>query len=382
MTNKLLYGMVGGASDAFIGDVHRKALSFDSRVALAAGCFSNDEKRNKATGEACHLQPERVYKSYIEMAEMESKREDGISFVSITTPNNSHFAIAKCFLEHGIHVVCEKPLCLAIEEAQELVALTKAKGLLFALTYTYVGFTMVQVMRDMVKAGKLGQIISVNAEFVQEWLIDELDTESSATSKLSIWRSDPQISGISNCVGDLGTHIEETVHYITSLKIKRLLATSNTFGKALDLNDNIILQYDNGANGAYWCSQVAAGKLNGLLIRIYGSLGSLEWEQHYPDYVRYTPKGQAPQTLSRACGYLTEPSAAESRLPSGHPEGLYVAFANIYRHFVNAVLKKQAGEPLLESDLDFPSVEDGLDGVKFIHAVIQSGKNDSAWITL
>ena len=380
MVNRISYGMVGSKLGAFIGDVHRKAIAFDPRAALAAGCFSKNAQENAETGAAYALDPSRVYKTYQEMAEKESARPDGIAFVSITVPNNSHYAVAKCFLEHGIHVVCEKPLCFTVAEAEELVALTKAKGLLFGVTYSYSGYTMVKVMREMIRAGKIGSVVAVNAEYAQEWLIDELGESDPGTAKLSGWRSDPKVAGISNCVGDIGTHIENTVHYLTGLGIKRILATTNAFGKALDMNANMIVEYDNGANGAYWCSQVACGNLNGLAVRIYGSLGSLEWQQHYPDYVRYTPKGRAPETLSRGTGYIAEAAHANNRLPSGHPEGLYVGFANIYRNFISSVIKKMNGQPLTDNDLDFPTVIDGLSGVRFIHAVIESGRRDAAWV--
>ncbi|MCL2811845.1 MAG: Gfo/Idh/MocA family oxidoreductase [Clostridia bacterium] len=382
MTKNISYGMVGGALGAFIGDVHRKAIAFDPRAALAAGCFSTDPQRNGATGQAYALDPARVYANYQEMAQKESARPDGIHFVSITTQNNTHYQIAKCFLQHGIHVVCEKPLCFTVQEAQELAALAKQKALLFAVMYSYSGYTMVKVMREMIAAGKIGQVIAVNAEYAQEWLIDELGESDPGTAKLSGWRSDPKVAGISNCVGDIGTHIEHTVHYLTGLRIKRLLATADTFGKALDMNANMILEYENGAKGAYWCSQVAFGNLNGLAVRIYGNQGSLEWQQHYPDYVRYTPKGRAPQVMSRGTGYIGGAAAGGNRLPSGHPEGLYVGFANVYRNFIGAVIKKRDGTPLAAADLDFPTVEDGVNGVRFLHAVMDSAANDSAWRTM
>lgn len=380
MVNRIQYGMVGGKLGAFIGDVHRKAIAFDPRAALAAGCFSKNAQENSDTGAAYFLDPSRVYSTYQEMAEKESARPDGISFVSVTVPNVSHYPVAKCFLEHGIHVVCEKPLCFTVAEAEELVSLAKARDLLFGVTYSYSGYTMVKVMREMIRSGRIGSVIAVNAEYAQEWLIDELGESHPGTAKLSGWRSDPTVAGISNCVGDIGTHIENTVHYLTGLRIRRILATTNAFGKPLDMNANMIVEYDNGANGAYWCSQVACGNLNGLTVRIYGSLGSLEWQQHYPDYVRYTPKGRAPETLSRGTGYIREAAHETSRLPSGHPEGLYVGFANIYRNFISAVIRKANGQPLTETDLDFPNAEDGLYGVRFIHAVIESGRRDAAWV--
>ena len=382
MAVQVRYGMVGGSMDAFIGEVHRKAIAFDPRVQLVAGCFSTDKEKNQFTGETYSLESERVYTSYEEMAKAESQRDDGIDFVSITTPNHTHYAVAKYFLEHGIHVVCEKPLCFTVQEAEELVRLSKEKNLFFAVTYTYSGYTMVKVMREMIAEGKIGNIAAVNAEYVQEWLIDELGTPNEGTAKLSVWRTNPEFSGIANCVGDIGTHIENTVHYLTGLHLKRLAATVNRYGKPLDLNANMLVEYENGVNGAYWCSQIAAGKLNGLCVRIYGSEGSLEWEQQFPDYVKYTPKGKPTQLLSRGTGYITEAAGAYSRIPSGHPEGLIIAFANIYKNVASAIIKQKSGAAVAPCEFDFPTAEDGLNGIKFVHAVIESAAKDSAWVTL
>ncbi len=375
------YGMVGGGSGAFIGQVHRNAIAIDPRVRLVAGAFSTHADKNNAVADLYSLDNDRVYSSYQEMAEKESQRPDGIDFVSITTPNSTHYDVAKCFLEHGIHVVCEKPLCFTVEQAEELVRLTKEKNLIFAVTYTYPGYAMCKVMKEMIAEGKIGKIAAVNAEYVQDWLLDELSS-GDYSPNLSVWRTDPAKSGISNCVGDIGTHIEHTVHYLTGLNIKRLCATVNRFGKPLDLNANMLVEYEGGINGAYWCSQIAAGKLNGLAVRIYGSEGSLEWEQHYPDYVRYTPKGGATQLLSRGTGYITEKAASVSRLPSGHPEGLTMAFANIYKNVVDALVKLKAGGTVEPGEFDYATVEDGLAGVKFVKAVVESGDHDSRWVNL
>lgn len=382
MSERIRYGMVGGGINAFIGDVHRKAISFDPRAQLVAGCFSTNPDINAQTGDMLYVDPSRVYASYREMAEKESEREDGIRFVSITVPNNAHYDIARCFVEHGINVVCEKPLCFTVQQAEALCVLAKQRNVLFGVMYAYSGYTMVKVMKEMIENGKIGEVIAVNAEYPQEWLIDELGENSSDTAKLSGWRSDPAVAGISNCTGDIGSHIENTVYYLTGLKIKRLLATANTFGKELDLNANILVEYENGANGAYWCSQVAAGNHNGLAVRIYGTQGGIEWAQHFPDYVRYTPKGRPTETLARGTGYLEEAAAGYSRIPSGHPEGLFVGFANVYKNYINAVAKQQKGEALTDQDLDFPNEQDGLLGVKFIHAVIESAKRDAGWVTL
>jgi len=239
---------------------------------------------------------------------------------------------------------------------------------------------LAKVMREMVQEGKIGKVINVNAEYPQEWLLDDLHPVPGQELKLSVWRKDPAVAGISNCVGDIGTHIENFVHYVTGLNIKRLLAVTNHFGQPLDLNANILVEYDNGANGAYWCSQVAAGTLNALAVRIYGDEGSLEWQQEHPDFVRYTPRGEAPRLLTRGNGYLKEKAAAYSQLPTGHPEGLHVAFANLYMNFITAVLKHKEGGDT--SGIDFPRAQDGLNGVKFVHAVVESAANNAKWVEL
>ena len=383
MAKEIKYGMVGGSIYAFIGEVHRKALAFDTRAELVAGCFSNVESENVDTAKAYGVSLDRTYKDYKEMAAAEAKRADKLDFVSICTPNFLHYEVAKEFLLAGINVVCEKPLCFAVEEAEELEKLAKEKDLIFAVTYAYTGYVMPKVMKEMIANGKIGKIAAIIAEYAQDWLIDELSPEKQGQTKnLSVWRTDPKFSGISNCVGDIGTHAENMIHYLTGLKMKRLMATTDNYGHALDLNANIIAEYEGGVRGQIWCSQIAAGRMNGLVVRIYGSEGSLEWEQHFPDYVKYTPRGKATEILSKRNSYITEAAHAAARIPSGHPEGYYVAFANTYRNILNAVAKKKAGEKLTDKDLDFPKVTDGVNGVKFVHAVIESSKSDGAWVSL
>lgn len=383
MAREIKYGMVGGSIYAFIGEVHRKALAFDTRAELVAGCFSNVESENIDTAKAYGVSAERTYKDYKEMAAAEAKRADKLDFVSICTPNFLHYEVAKEFLLAGINVVCEKPLCFAVEEAEELERLAKEKDLVFAVTYAYTGYVMPKVMKEMIAEGKIGTIAAIVAEYAQDWLIDELSPEKQGQTKnLSVWRTDPKFSGISNCVGDIGTHAENMIHYLTGLKMKRLMATTDNYGHALDLNANIIMEYEGGVRGQLWCSQIATGRMNGLVVRIYGSEGSLEWEQHFPDYVKFTPRGKATEILSKRNSYITEKAHAAARIPSGHPEGYYVAFANTYRNILNAVAKKKAGEQLTADDLDFPKVSDGVNGVKFVHAVIESSKKDGAWVSL
>ncbi|HIV29770.1 MAG TPA: Gfo/Idh/MocA family oxidoreductase [Candidatus Pullichristensenella excrementipullorum] len=372
------YGMVGGGMKALIGEVHRKALKFDNRVELVAGCFSSHADRNAEVGVEYGLDPARVYANYEEMAKAEAAREDGIDFVSVVTPNNTHYAVCKAFLEAGINVVCEKPLCFTVEQAEELQKLSREKGLLFGVTYTYTGYVMSKVMKEMIAEGKIGKVVSVNAEYAQDWLLGELATGNNTQTNIAVWRTDPAVSGAANCVGDIGTHIENYVHYVTGLKIKRLVATTNKYGKALDLNANIIVEYENGVNGAYWCSQVAAGHYNGLAVRVYGDKGALEWAQEDPEHLRYTPMDGATQLLARGTGCIKEKAAAQGRLPSGHPEGLVTAFANIYRNYVSALVAKKNGADA--EVYDYPRVEDGVNGVRFVKAVVESAANGSTWV--
>lgn len=380
MAKQIRCGMVGGALGAFIGDVHRKAANFDTRLELVAGCFSTRAEKNAETGDACCIAPDRLYADYKEMAAKESAREDGIDFVTIVTPNYNHYETAKAFLEAGINVICEKPLCFEVAQAEELEALAKEKDLLFAVSYTYPGYTMARVMRDMIAAGKIGKIAAVNAEYAQDWLINELAPVEGAKENLSVWRKDPKYSGVSNCVGDIGTHIECFVHYVTGLKIKRLAATTNKYGHALDLNANMLIEYEGGVNGAYWCSQIAAGHYNGLVVRVFGELGSLEWTQEHPDFLNYTPKGGATRVLTRTGNETDYPGGGNGRLPVGHPEGLYIAFANIYRDYVTALIEKKAGRPYDTSSLTM--IDAGVEGVKFVHAVVDSAAADSAWVEM
>ncbi|MDW7659276.1 MAG: Gfo/Idh/MocA family oxidoreductase [Bacillota bacterium] len=379
---RIQYGMVGGDLNAFIGKVHRSAIAFEPYTKLTAGCFSTHPEKNNATAETFQLDPDRVYANYQEMARLESERKDRLDFIVIVTPNISHYDIAKEFLEKGFNVVCEKPLCCEIWQAEELARIVREKDLLFGVTYAYSGYPMVKFARQLINDGKIGDIININAEYPQEWLIDELSKTISKTAKFSGWRADPKVSGISNCVGDIGTHIEHTVSYMTGLRVKRVAAKTDYFEHDLDLNANMLLEFSNGAGGVYWSSQVAIGHMNSLRVRIYGTLGAIEWYQENPECLKYTPRGDAPQMHYRGAGYMKGRAAEMSRIPSGHIEGHFEAFANLYKIYMDALLKKANGEPLTENDLDFPNVIDGVEGVKFLHAVIKSGHEDAAWVTL
>lgn len=373
------FGMVGGGEGAFIGDVHRRAIALDGKARLVAGCFSRDKKTTLATGEGLHLDRERLYASYTDMAAAESARDDGIDFVVVVTPNASHYPIAKAFLEKGIHVVSDKPLTTDLSQAEELDRLAKEKGLLFAVTYTYSGYPAVKHAKAMIAAGEIGTIRFVNAEYPQEWLADKIEDSG---QKQASWRSDPSQSGISNCVGDIGSHIENTVAYITGLDIQRLSARLDTFveGRILDDNATIMVDYVGGAKGLYWCSQVAVGHDNDLSVRIYGSQGTIRWRQENPNYLEVITKDKPATTISRGRDGLKARAESLVRIPAGHPEGYFEAFANIYKTFVDALIKKASGATLDGDDLDFPSAAAGAQGVKFIEKCVESAKKDASWL--
>ena len=378
----LRYGMVGGDLNAFIGDVHRKACAMNENAVLVAGCFSRHEENNRAVGEHYGLAPERVYADFETMAAREAEREDGIDWVSICTPNDSHYRIAKAFLEKGIHVYCEKPLTFTVEEAEELKAIAEAKGLLFGINYSHSGNVMVHEARELVRSGAIGELVNVNCEYFQEYLVDDIGNTDKEMLQLSSWRKDPVVSGGSNCVGDIGSHIEHTVSFITGLELKKVCALLDTYGQPLDLNANILVEFDNGCHGVYASSQVCVGHMNGLVIRLFGTKGAIEWVQETPNTLKYTPKGQPTQILNRGMGYISPAAQAMERLPFGHPEGLYEAFANMYRAFTGAVLKKVNGEELTAEDLDFPNVDDGIRGVRFIAACLKSSREGAVWTEL
>lgn len=375
----LKYGMVGGGPESFIGVVHRAAIGLNGEGVLVAGSFSRSVDKNVQAGEAMGLEPDRVYKDFEEMAEKEGAREDKIDFVVITTPNMSHYPAAKAFLEKGIHVFCEKPLTVTLEDALSLKKLAQEKGCLFGVGYTYTGHVMAMEARELIKNGVIGDIITVVGEYPQEWLIESAEN---AGSRQAIWRTDPAQAGASNCIGDIGTHIESLVYFMTGLKIKKLCANLENIGegRTLDTNSSVLIKYDNGASGNYWCSQVAVGYDNGLKVRIFGTKGAVEFDQERSNYLKVTLKGQPWQTYSRGSGYIAPAAASYSRLPSGHPEGYHDAFANIYKSYMAAVRDKLEGKAVNEADYDYPKIDMGVDGVRFITKCVESASKGAVWV--
>jgi len=377
--SKLRYGMVGGGQGAFIGDVHRKSIALDGMAELVAGCFSRSPENTLATGAALGVLRNRCYKTFWEMAEGEAKLQDKIDFVVIVTPNNTHYEIAKAFLNNGIHVACDKPLSFELDEALELAALAKKNKLLFAVTYTYTGYPAVKQIREVIRRGEIGNIRFVNAEYPQEWLATPAEKEG---SKQAQWRTDPAASGKSNCVGDIGSHVENMVAYTTGLKIKSLCARLDKFveGRLLDDNASIMVEYEGGAKGLYWASQIAVGYDNGLRVRIFGSKGTIQWSQESPNYIELFKIGQPNEHWSRGRDGFYPHAQSFSRIPSGHPEGYFEAFANVYKAFIGALAKSKAGAELGEADMDFPSVELGVEGVRFINKCVESSELGAVWV--
>ncbi|MDR0403295.1 MAG: Gfo/Idh/MocA family oxidoreductase [Treponema sp.] len=379
ISGKLRYGMVGGGPGAFIGDVHRKSIGLDGMADIVAGCFSRSYDGTLATGKGLGIAEDRLYKTFEEMAGAEGKRSDKIDFVVIVTPNAAHFSAAKAFLNQGIHVVCDKPLCFEEAEAAELVELAKKNKLLFGVTYTYTGFPAVKHAKEMIRKGEIGELIYINAEYPQDWLITPQEKEG---SKQAAWRTDPALAGKSNCVGDIGSHIENIISYVTGLKIKSLCARLDKIGpgRVLDDNATIMLEYGNGAKGVYWSSQVAMGYDNGLKFRVFGTKGGIEWRVEDPNYLKVSLLGKPVFTLSRGRDGLYPRAQSLSRVPAGHPEGYFEAMANIYKTFIGALIKQKAGQPLSEDDLDFPNAENGLEGVRFIGKCVESSQKGAAWV--
>ena len=376
---KLRYGMVGGGPGAFIGDAHRKAISLDSTADLVAGCFSRTPEKTKEQGEALGLDPERCYANYKEMADAEQAREDGIDFVVIVTPNNTHYEIAKAFLEAGIHVACDKPLVTTAEEAEELKKIADEKGLLFMVTYTYTGHVTMKYMRDLVKNGEIGTVRTVMAEYPQGWLYNENDWGG----KQGEWRCDPAQSGRVNCLGDLGTHVENAVATVTGLKIKRVLAKMDVVvpGRKLDDNDQILVEYEGGATGINWTSQFAIGCDNSLRLRIYGSKGTLLWFQETPEEVTLIREDGIARTIKRGYGAVTPDAAKYGRLPSGHTEGWLEAMGNLYDSFGACVLAKKE-DRFTPDMIDYPTIEEGVAGLKYVEACLKSSENGNVWVEL
>ena len=378
MERKIRIGMVGGGKDAFIGGVHRIALRLDGYYELVAGSFSSNFDNSKETGKSLGLAEDRIYETYQEMAEKESARSDGIDVVSIVTPNHLHVPIAKIFADKGIHVICDKPLALSSEEAIDLKNIVESKKIIFALTHNYTGYPMVRHARSLIQKGDLGSIRVVQAEYPQDWLTTKAEDSG---LKQAEWRTDPKRSGNGGCIGDIGTHAFNLIRFITGLKVEELSADIHTFvkGRLVDDNAQIMLRFEGGAKGAIWSSQVAVGNENNLKIRVFGENGGLEWRQEDPNYLYFTKFGHPTQRFTRGSGSASKEANNITRIPAGHPEGYLEGFANIYSDVSKklfALINKQKYDP---SNDCYPTIYDGVEGMKFIETVLESSNNNCKW---
>lgn len=376
----LRLGIVGGGPGSNIGETHRQAARLDGRYELVAGVFATDPERSRAFAATLGIPADRRYTTWQEMAVQEALRDDGIEVVSIMTPNNSHYAIAKAFLRQGIDVICDKPLTTDLAQALELRQIVQETGLILGVTYNYSGYPMVRQARAMVQAGELGAIRLVQVEHASGWASRLLEAEG---HKQAVWRTTPAVAGKSTVIGDLGTHAHHLARYITGLEVSELSAELSTLvpGRQTDDNGHVKLRFDNGARGLMWVSMVAIGHLHGLRIRVYGEKGSLEWVQERPDELILRPLHAPQQTLVRGAGYLSPAAQRITRLWPGHPEGFIDAFANLYTDIADAILARRDGVEVDPLAYTFPTVEDGVLGVKFIEAAVESNNYGGRWVS-
>ena len=377
---KLRYAMVGGGQGAFIGGVHRRAMALDGQMELVAGALSSTPEKALASGRELGLNDARNHPRWQDLLDDELRRpaSERIDFVSIVTPNHMHYPVARAFVEAGINVVCDKPLVHSSEQAQELIAAAGKSGAVFAVTYNYTGYPLVRHARHMVASGQLGEIRKVIVEYNQGWLANLLEGSG---NKQAEWRTDPARSGIAGCIGDIGSHAENLAATITGLEIDSLCADLTTFvpGRKLDDDGNLLLRYSNGARGILISSQIEIGCENDLRIRVFGSQGSLTWHQEDPNRLLHAAIDGPPRILTRACPWLCEAAVKATRLPTGHPEAFFEAFANIYAGAAEAMRARAQGHQPAALEADFPTLLDGARGVRFIEKTVESARSATKW---
>lgn len=376
--------MVGGGQGAFIGAVHRIAAALDQQIEMTAGCFSRNPANTKITGKQLYLDPARCYDTHQQMAEAEAKlpEDQRIDFVSIVTPNVSHFEIAKTFLAAGIHVVCDKPMTYDLDEAAKLVKIVEESGLVFALTHNYTGYPLVRHARELFRTGQMGTLRKVIVEYLQDFLMFPHEKHG---QKQALWRVDPAQSGLGGTLGDVGTHALNLTEYVTGDRVVEICADKSTFlpDRKLDEDVNILLRFKGGGKGVMTISQIATGEENGLRLRAYASEGAIQWEQENPNYLKLFRYGKPRETLTRGHGeYLSDAANSCTRIPTGHPEGYLEAFATIYCGAAEAIRRHIDGKPIKTEEYDFPTVYDGLRGLQLITKAVESAEAGSAWVKM
>jgi predicted dehydrogenase len=378
---KVKVGMVGGGPGAGIAETHRTAMRLDDRYELVAGVFSRDREKSLAAARQLRIHAERVYSDHTTMAAVEAKREDRIDAVVIVTPTASHYEIAKVFLEAGINVICDKPLCLSLAQARELKSVADKGGVILCLTHNYSGYAMVRHAARMVRDGRLGQIRVVQAEHASGWAVKLLEKEG---HKQAAWRTDPGLLGDASVLYDLGTHAHQLARFITALEVTEVATELSQIvqGRAIKDNANLLLRFSNGATGTLWASMAAVGNEHGLRIRVYGDRGSLAWHHEDPYHLRYSPIDGPTQILAQGEEWLSKEAHRWTRVGLGHPEGFFEAFANLYTEVADALLAKAAGQPYTKAELGFPDAADGVRGVAFVEGAMRSSAAGGIWTTL
>jgi predicted dehydrogenase len=384
LNRKLRMGLVGGGQGAFIGAVHMRAAVLDNRAALVAGALSSDPAKAKASAPDYDIAPERAYGSYKEMAEAEAKlpAEKRIDFVSVATPNHTHYDIAKIFAEAGFNVLCDKPMTFDLAQAEELAKVVQKTGVVFGVTHNYTGYPLVRQAREMVRGGELGDVQAVRAFYIQGWLRSRLEKDN---QKQAAWRTDPAKSGIAGCFGDIGTHAYNLGRFITGLVPDQISCLLKIFAEGRQLDDygTAAIRYGNGALGTVTASQISHGRENDLWIEIDGTKGSLEWHQEEPNKMLVRINGKPHQIYTRAGGpYLGALAGSASRIPSGHPEGYLEAFASVYSSVFDDIVKRAAGQKVDAANSIYPNIADGVDGMNFITQCVASSKQDGKWVSL
>jgi len=378
-TRRLRLGMVGGGEGAYIGGIHRLASRLDNRFELVAGAFDVDAARGHRFAAANFISPDRSYADFNAMVAGESARVNKIDVVAICTPNHTHYPIAKAFIDAGFDVICEKPMTTTIEDAIALHELAEKSGRFVGVTYTYSGYPMVHEARRMVAAGKIGDVRVIQVEYPLEWMATAIEK---AGNQQAAWRTDPKKNGRGGSIGDIGTHAYHLAGFVTGLRLNSLSADLATFveGRQLDDNAHVMLRYEGGARGLLWSSQVAIGNSNGIRLRVFGSLGSLTWFQEQPNEIQFTELFGAPVTIKRGRDDLGPETKARTRTPPGHPEGYIEAFANLYAGFAEAIISRKEGRTADSSGTGLPTSWDGLKGVAFVDAVVDSHESGtSVW---
>lgn len=382
---KLRMALVGGGQGAFIGRVHATAAVLDNRAVLVAGALSSSPEKSKASAPAYDIPADRAYGSYSELIEKELKlpAEQRIDFISIATPNHTHFPIAKAAVEAGFNVICDKPMTLDLKQAEELASIVEKSGVVFAVTHNYTGYPLVRHARQMILSGELGEIQAFRSNYLQGWLRTRLETQE---QKQAAWRTDPAKSGAAGAFGDIGTHAYNLARYMTGLIPAELSCHLKIFegGRRLDDYGHAVIRFDNGALGTVTASQISHGRENDLFIEVDGTKGAIEWHQEEPNKMVVRRNGQphAIYTRDPNAPFLNEWGKAACRLPSGHPEAFFEAFANVYRFAYDAIVQRATGAAFERKDTIYPNVYDGVDGMHFIQQCVASSAANGAWLPM